>query len=415
MFRAAILLLMGIVCGEMLADDVTLRTWLLVLAAMLGVALVTKDRFPVVCSIALLACTLSIGAIRIGFEDNCIEKENTIQTEGVELRERIVNRLSPPQTGNNGLAIAAAMALGDKSRISKETRNTYNIAGASHILALSGMHLAIIYFILMSIIGRRRRWWRVSVLFLIWAYVVTTGMPVSLVRAALMLSIWQILDIVCREQHPLNVIGLTATIIMMVSPLCVWDIGFQLSFMSVMAIVTLMPHINSAVPRMLQEPQRRHDTPLDRQEMWLRAVGRSVWSACGVSIAAQLGCLPLVLHYFGRFSSYFLITNLVAVPLATVIITLMVAFIVLCLIEMAGVSFIGGCIDIMREVIGWFASFMNNTMELIAALPGASIEKMYINAIQVALMYIIIIVTILLVRRFAFRMPTSTLYRPEPD
>lgn len=209
--------------------------------------------------------------------------------------------------GFNGQAYAvlAAMALGDKSSLSDELKEEYSVSGASHVLALSGLHLGIIYAIL-SLLFSRRRWQIVSqvlILLAIWSYVFIVGMSASVVRSAVMLTVYSFVSLLNRNRLSLNTLSVAAVVILAGSPLYLYDVGFQMSFAAVLFIIIFYR------PLLEVMPGRIRNIPIIKQ----------IWQMTAVSVAAQIGVAPLIAFYFGRFSCYFLLTNMIVVPAATVI------------------------------------------------------------------------------------------------
>jgi competence protein ComEC len=146
-------------------------------------------------------------------------------------------------------------------------------------------------------------------LVLVWGYVVLVGMPSSAVRAAVMLSVCTVFMLFRRRSVSLNTLSFAAILMLVVRPLNLFDIGFQLSFAAVFAIMIWMPLFDSLVT-------------WSSSAWWSRPL-RVLYGLLAVSLAAQLGTAPLVAYYFGRFSCYFMLTNLVAIPLAYLILLLM--------------------------------------------------------------------------------------------
>ena len=145
-------------------------------------------------------------------------------------------------------AVLAAMTLGDKSCLTKDLRNVYSQTGTSHVLALSGLHLSIVFNILLLTFGlfRINRWvsyW--LTLLVLWCFVVLVGMPVSVVRAAIMLSVGSIALLLHRRAASLSALSLAAAIVLVMNPESLWDVSFQLSFMAVLSLVFMEP-LNSA-------------------------------------------------------------------------------------------------------------------------------------------------------------------------
>lgn len=275
-------------------------------------------------------------------------------------------------------AVAIAMTLGDKSLINKDLKDDYSISGASHVLALSGLHLGIIYVFLIFAFNlckgipylyvlHRYRVGELFAMLFIWIYALLVDFSPSVVRSATMLTIYSFVRLLNRDKFSLNTLALTAIIMLVVNPLNLWDIGFQLSFIAVLFILLFSPLIYGIVPRKRL------------QRFWIL---RWVWGLLTVSVAAQIGTAPLVAYYFGRFSCYFLLSNFVVIPCATLI------------LYAAVLLFLFSFIPVMQVFIGNFMlltiQFMNNSLHTIAHWQGASIENLQPNELQVALLYFVI-------------------------
>jgi len=204
-------------------------------------------------------------------------------------RERLIARLPVGDPETYGVVLA--MTLGDKTRLEKDVRELYSRAGTAHLLALSGLHLSILYGMMSVLVRWRRK--QLVILPLIWAYAVMTGLSPSIVRAALMLSICGWTDLTFRSRQGLNTLALAAVIMLTVSPRALTDVSFQLSFMAVLGIFLIR----------------------------FRPGGR-LWGMLTVSLAAQVMTAPLVALYFGRLPVCGLPVNLVAIPLVTLVLWL---------------------------------------------------------------------------------------------
>ena len=270
-------------------------------------------------------------------------------------------------------AVLAAMTLGDKSAMTQELRDVYAVSGASHVLALSGLHLGIIYMLLsLLVVGRRFRVvTQLLAVAAIWAFVLLVGLPASVVRSAVMISAYALVSLAGHRRMSLNALALAALCILLVNPDSLFDVGFQLSFTAMLAILLLLPLVDK------QRIQRfLFDRPLLR---WL-------WGLTTVSLAAQVGVAPLIAYYFGRFSTYFLLTNLIVIPAAMAI--LFLALLAL-LLPASGV--------LLLQVTAW----LNAALTLIASrLPLASIERLHPSALQTAMVYVIIVSVYLIMIRY---------------
>jgi competence protein ComEC len=270
---------------------------------------------------------------------------------------------------NQQYAVMAALTLGDKSSLSKSTKESYSRAGASHVLALSGLHLGILYNILLLLFGGRKHRYASAVIIIlsVWTFVLFVGMSPSVIRSAVMLTIYLFVSLLHRDNMSVNTLALAAFIMLLTNPQNFFDVGFELSFVAVLSIL------------LFYQPLYELFNPA-----WMmnHRIIRYFTQIVAVSVAAQTGTFPLVIYYFGRFPVYFLLTNLVVILLATVILYLSV------------IIFITFFIPVVQELIAsfvvWLVSCMNSVMMTINHLPLSSIEHLSPSILQVFLMYMTI-------------------------
>ena len=289
-----------------------------------------------------------------------------IRLKAAVLRDRLLATLGIPRADDQRYAVIAAMTLGDKSYLSRQTRDLFNLSGGAHVLALSGLHLGIIYAVLTLLLplGRRRKWLsQALILTAIWTYTLIVGMGASVVRAAAMLSVLSVGIVLSRGRASLNTLSLAAIVMLSADPMSLWDVGFQLSFMAVLGILLFYRFLFGLVPV-------RH------------RLTRALWGMTAVSLTAQVGTAPLVMYYFGRFACYFLLTNMIVVPAATIIVYGAVVMLLTMPVPVVGKA--------VAAVLIAVAGVMNRTLALIASLPYASIEGISVCPVQVAGMYILI-------------------------
>jgi len=281
----------------------------------------------------------------------------------LRLRTRLLKRLAVDESSGDQYAVVAAMALGEKSALTKELKEVYAVTGASHVLALSGLHLGIIYTLLsLLIIGRR--WQMVSqmlIVLCIWAFVFLVGMSTSVVRSATMLTVYALLSLGYRDKMTVNTLAFTAIVMLMVHPLSLYDVGFQMSFMAVLAILVFMPLLEGLFPT---------EYLLTHQSV------RWLWSMVAVSVSAQIGVAPLIAYYFGRFSTFFLLTNFIVIPAATLILWL--SPVVLLFPSLA-------------YLLLYIVKCLNTVLGQMAAWPGASIEALHPTVLQTVMIYVVIL------------------------
>mgnify|MGYP002626062613 FL=1 len=281
----------------------------------------------------------------------------------LEYREHLLQqyqqRMPPP-----AYEVMAAMTLGDKSTLTKETKYTFNITGASHILAISGLHLSIIYMMVTLLVWGRR--WRIVTqiltLVLLWGFAFLVGLSASVVRAATMLTVYGLLSLGHRQKMSINVLAFTAIVILVCQPEALFEVGFQMSYLAVFAILLFYPVIYGMI-----------------SEEWLmeHSIVRWIWGMSVVSVCAQLGVGPLIAFYFHRFSTYFLLTNFIVIPCAYLI--LVGGFLLLLTSWM-----------VIASALATVVNTMSLSLQAIASLPYASIEGLYPSSLQIVLVYILI-------------------------
>lgn len=230
-------------------------------------------------------------------------------------RHQLLQHLRTTDISDEAYSIVAAMALGDKTAITREQRDVFTNTGTSHLLALSGLHLGIIYLLLSQLFPRRRARMvsRLLIVSSIWAFVLLVGMPSSVVRAAVMISVYAIIDLLRRGHTPINTLAFTAIIMLIINPSALFDVGFQLSFSSVLAILLFTPLLTDLFNSPIPLPKIAEETLINR---CLTKSKKVFIATTTVSLSAQLGTAPLVAYHFGQFSPYFLLANYVAIPLA---------------------------------------------------------------------------------------------------
>ena len=287
-------------------------------------------------------------------------------------RHLLLTRFHQQSMDDDAYGVIAAMTLGEKTTLNKELKETYSRVGASHILALSGLHLMIIYSMISLVVGwhRYRIVTQTTTVLAIWAFALLTGLSTSVVRSAFMISVYALLSLGYRGHMSVNTLAFVAIVLLIVNPLSIYDLGFQLSFLSVLSILLIHPLINKMI-----KPHRQ------QQHRWLS----SAWGLITVSIAAQIGTAPLVAYHFGRFSTWFLLSNFIVVPIAWMILCTALLCIAL--------SWWSWAASGLTTLLIWLAHTMNHALGWVAQLPVSSIEGIRINTVQVYLLYIIIVCT----------------------
>lgn len=295
------------------------------------------------------------------------------------LQKRLYKRLASAGLDGDELATIGALTLGYKEDLDPALKRRFQASGAAHVLAVSGLHTGIIYALLLGLLtlgGRIRpmyenkigRWVIGSIIIAaLWGYAWLTGMTPSVVRAVIMMTLLQIGWMLYRQIISLNSIAAAAVLILLFRPLDLWSVSFQLSFTATFAIIA----IGTFLQRMIAGK---------RLDKW-RNIVSYILGIMAVSIAAQLGTLPLTMYYFGYASTYFLLTNLIILPIVT--------FLVPCgLISMAlGGTFAGIWWTKITYGLAWL---MNHCVGWIESLPGSTLPA-YVNGWMIAIYYILLL------------------------
>lgn len=347
----AVCMMAGIVLGSRMLLSIP---FCLLLLSVMVIATALLGRWGKVQTAGIALCAMMLGVLVIEMnmqkagEGEASRIERT-QQYFLHQRSLLLERLETAGLSDDRYAVVAAMALGDRSALTKELKETYSKTGASHVLALSGLHLGIIYALLsMLVVGRR---WQmitqVATVLSIWAFVFLTGMSASVVRSAIMLTVYALLALGHRQKMSVNTLAFTAIVMLLVTPKALFDVGFQMSFMAVFSILLFVP--------LFYRPFSAEYLMTHRAVSWL-------WGIVAVSVAAQIGVAPLIAYYFGRFSCYFLLTNFIVIPAATLILYLALGTLL--------IPSLGG-------VLACMVGLLNTTLLYIATIPGATIEGLH--------------------------------------
>jgi ComEC/Rec2-related protein len=226
----------------------------------------------------------------------------------------------PPEHKDQPLRLLWAMTLGWRPALTNEVSEPFMRSGTMHIFAISGLHIALIAGILVSllrVLRVSRVWCGLLVIPLIWFYTVATGWQSSAIRSTLMMTIviggWSLR----RPSDLVNSLAAAAFVILLWDPQQLFQASFQLSFFVVLSIALLVPPLEKIVNRLLQHDPLLPESLIPRGQRWLVGSVRWVALALTTSIAAWLGSLPLTAYYFHLFSPVTLLANLVVVPVSS--------------------------------------------------------------------------------------------------
>ena len=281
------------------------------------------------------------------------ECSKTLQMHALSLRERVVGIYSSSGISDAAQVLLSALTIGEKRDFPQELKESYSKAGASHVLALSGLHLGIFYMLLLFIMpynGQNRYLLflrELLVLFLLWGFAFVAGLSPSVVRAAILFSIMSLGRCLRRDSSSLNSLAFAALLMLLFEPHLVFDVSFQLSFSAVLSILLLAPPMQ----RVLKA--EKHGT-----------VYAYVANLLIMSFAAQLGTMPFIWYYFGVFPIYFLLTNIFVVPMAFVVMLFAVVVWLLSVVPFVQAP--------LLWLLGYVAEAMNAVVSAVSGLPASS-------------------------------------------
>lgn len=293
---------------------------------------------------------------RLSASFNEQESSFSLRIWSLRLQSQAVERLKT-YFGGTDFALLAAMTVGDKRGLDPEVREVFSETGTSHLLALSGLHLGLLFgvfqfFVLNRIRRRSIRFVAVGIgIVLVWLYTLVAGMPLSMQRAALMLSMAQLMQLARHDTLGIDRLLVSALLLLVVSPLSLFDVGFQLSFLSVASILTLTPLFPSV-------------------KLFNNGFLRAVYNVLLVSLSAWIGTMPVVAYYFHVVGVYSLPANLIAVVLAYPLIVVSGIFLVVPNFSSLLVPIIQVLLRVLSDVLQFLSDLPGSTLRLYPTAVG---------------------------------------------
>ena len=255
------------------------------------------------------------------------------------------------------LGIAEALLIGYKEDLDKDLVQAYSNTGVVHIIAISGLHLGLIYAVLLWILNRLpfiKRSRHVKVILLIsclWLFSLLTGGSASVLRSAVMFTVIIVGKYYFKQSSVYNSLAASAFILLCYNPFYLWDVGFQLSYLAVIGIVALQPPLYHSVYF---------------KNKWVL----KIWQMISITLAAQVAAFPICIYYFHQFPNMFLFTNLLVVPLSTIILFGEIFLVMVATFKPVAIFaglLLTGLIRIMNGLILFFSSFSFSVMDNIYA------------------------------------------------
>lgn len=289
-----------------------------------------------------------------------------------QVRNKLRKRLAMLIDDDSKIGFAEALLVGYKHNLTSEISSSFAKSGTLHVLAVSGLHAGIIFFILSFLFKPFERlgaWGVVSKALLVilgmWFYAFITGLTPSVTRASFMFSLMQLALVVGRKPKVFNNIFASAFFMLLYDPLLIMSVGFQLSYAAVLGIVYFHQKIS----------------------YWYVPSNKIIgyfWSLLAVSLAAQIATFPISVFYFHQFPTYFLAANLAIIPGIFATMVSLIALLVL------------GLLPFLLPALIWLVKALITIIlavaQFIEKLPHASINSLYLSFFELFLLYFLIIV-----------------------
>ncbi|MFD1873296.1 ComEC/Rec2 family competence protein [Hymenobacter bucti] len=309
---------------------------------------------------------------------------------------------SPPE-----YALGTALVLGFRDDIDAATKQAYANTGTTHIMAVSGLQVGLLFAGLQWLLARvplggsalRRRLLTAGLgLALIWSYAFLTGLSASVLRATVMFTLVIVGQAWERQSSLFNTLSAAACVLLLYNPYLLCDVGFQLSFLAVVSIVYLQPRIVRwlDVRNRVLDHQRSWHGPV-QQRFWRGSawLADAAWQLSALSLAAQIATFPLGLYYFHQFPFNFLLSNLIAVPISSVAVYVGVVLLLVKGLVALPAQWLPGLDWVPRAVGGVFQGLIwafNKYIFFVGQLlPGAVVGGVHLNQLQTLLIFLLIL------------------------
>ena len=289
----------------------------------------------------------------------------------LDIRQYLLDKFEDKNFDKREKSVLSSLLLGFTGNIDPELRNAFAVSGTMHILSVSGLHVGIVFIFLNYLFFFFDRWPKlliiksIIIIFGLWFYALIAGFSPPVIRSAAMFSLFAAGIALNRKGNSFNVLAASAFIILLCNPFQLADMGFQLSYVAMAGIFIFYEKIHS-----LLSPN-----------LWIM---KKIWELISASLAAQIGTLPLSFYYFHQFPTYFLLANIIIVPLS--------GFIIYAGLTLMIVSFWKWLATIVAFVLKYLLELLNWLVFQIDNLPNASIRAIYFDSTSAALLYCIILI-----------------------
>ncbi|MDA9809615.1 ComEC family competence protein [Flavobacteriales bacterium] len=290
------------------------------------------------------------------------------------IRNRCLDIFKRSGLQSNNLFIASALTFGYKNDLNTFVKNIFSRTGAMHVLAVSGLHVGIIFLIVNSIISLLKIPFRYDwlghffILLIIWSYALITGLSPSILRATTMMSFFIIARVFNKHTSIYNVLFSSVFFLLFVNPFLIIDVGFQLSILAVFGILFFYPKIYNLI-------NVKH------------YILKKIWAISSVSLAAQLTTFPISIFYFHQFPNLFLLSNIFVIPLVFILLIVGLFTIVL--------SFNNSILILWGKLFSFLLSVLMSFLTTIESISFSTTKGLFISAEETLLAYLAILFMVL--------------------
>ncbi len=303
----------------------------------------------------------------------------TIRGRAESIRSHIIAKLKKTSIGAEERSILQALVLGERNEIDPVRYKAYAAAGAIHILAVSGLHVGILFLLLSQLLfplcrlphGALVR--SLLIVMLLWGFAMIAGASPSVVRAVSMFSFFTFAQASRRPTNSINTLFLSYLVLLLIEPVWLFHVGFQLSYLAVFFILWVQPFLFKLVP-------------------FKKLIFKKLWGIITVTLSAQLGILPLSLYYFHQFPGLFLLTNIVILPFLALLLAGGIIVVIWTLLDEVPIPVAEGyalAIKLLNDFVDWIAG--KETL-LFRDIP--------FSEAQVVATYVLIVVMALLLKKW---------------
>lgn len=295
------------------------------------------------------------------YKSTNILKENWFNKLLISSKNYLLKSLKQNIKNPKAVAVAEALLIGYRDDLDKDLVQAYSNTGVVHIIAISGLHLGMIYGLLLAFFiplkkKKITRWLKpVIILFVLWMFSFLAGAGPSIVRSAVMFSFIILAESIQRKSYVYNTLAASAFVMLLYNPFFLWDVGFQLSYAAVISIITFMK-------------------PISKWFYFQNKFIKKIWQLNAVTLSAQVLTLPVMLYHFHQFPNLFLLTNFIAVPLSGFILYSELILIVIAPIKSLAL--------LVGYITNGMIEFMNHYIERLNGLSIAVTDYIQISLLQ---------------------------------